>query len=196
MATPLGHYLLGLSIARLSSPRGPRSWPFYLAFLGCAADLDFLFGILIGEPARFHRGFSHSLLASLMIGLIGVALLKRFSAKRWTLFFLLCSLYASHLLLDFFTLDTGYPYGIPLFWPSLETYQSPWVLLPNVQHSSRSSLSLHNLYVALRELLIFGTLCLLVFYSTSRHGVKIRRVFAFGSFWLLAVILLLFSDTV
>ncbi|MDZ7379427.1 MAG: metal-dependent hydrolase [candidate division KSB1 bacterium] len=90
-------------------------------------------------------------------------------------------MYTSHLLLDFFTLDTGAPYGIPLFWPfSQETYQSHWPVLPNVQHTSGPLLSVHNLMLVLREAAVLLPAVGLVL-TLKVHG----RFWPRGMAWLL-----------
>ena len=40
---------------------------------------------------------------------------------------------SSHIFLDFFSSDTSFPYGIPLFWPfSYEYFMSPFPLFRDV----------------------------------------------------------------
>ena len=57
---------------------------------------------------------------------------------------------------DLFTLDNGFPIGIPLFWPLSDVFISaPFYVIPNVLHSS-NVIGLHNLNVVLLELLLFG----------------------------------------
>ena len=139
MATPVGHYLLGLSITALVArdARERRQAPWW-ALVACAPDLDALPGLAVGDLSRFHHGASHSLAAAGLAALATAAILAyRRDAATLRTAVLVFALYLSHSVLDSFTLDTGLPIGVPFFWPwSVETYQSPWVLLPNVQHSS------------------------------------------------------------
>jgi inner membrane protein len=109
------------------------SWCLVMAM---APDLDFLLGILMGQPSRYHQGLSHSLGAAVMVSL---ALTLLYSRKRHTMageggrFFLA---YASHLVLDFWGADTRPPYGIPLFWPLSErVYLALWPVFMGVQHT-------------------------------------------------------------
>lgn len=87
-------------------------WPFLV--VANIPDLDFIPGILVGDPTRFHHFESHSL----FFGLVVSFLLSKISrAPFWAL--LLVGL--SHPLLDLLTWDSyGFysdHHGIPLFWP-------------------------------------------------------------------------------
>jgi inner membrane protein len=158
MATPVGHYLLGLSITQiLSRDPAQRRQGLWLATIACLPDLDLIPGLFVAELAPFHRGASHSFAAAAIFSVGVLLLLKWRTGKLVPDFFLLSFvLYSSHAVLDFFTLDPGEPRGVPLFWPwSLETYQSPWLLLPHVQHTRAPVFSTHNLFVIIREMLLF-----------------------------------------
>jgi inner membrane protein len=158
MATPVGHYLLGLSITQiLARDPAQRRRGLCLASIACLPDLDLIPGLFVGDLARFHHGASHSFAAALLFSL-GVLFLLKWWTRKLILSVVLLSfvLYASHALLDFFTLDPGKPHGVPFFWPwQLETYQSPWPLLPHVQHTRAPIFSIHNLFLVIREMLLF-----------------------------------------
>ena len=105
-------------------------------------DLDFVPGILIGDPGRFHHGPSHSLTAALVGGLLLSFLLVKMlrgrisSSKIWIC--CSCSL-LFHPFLDYFSMDTSEPYGVPLFWPLVETYFiSPISLFLDIQRDQSS----------------------------------------------------------
>jgi inner membrane protein len=72
MPTAVTHALAGLAVGELLAP-GPMPWPYHAVTLGLGLlpDLDvlaFSFGIPYGS--RFgHRGFSHSLLCGVVVGL-------------------------------------------------------------------------------------------------------------------------------
>jgi inner membrane protein len=158
MATPVGHYLFGLSIAHAVARDEPdRRRAFWLAAIACFPDLDFIPGLLVGQPSRFHHGVSHSFAAAAGFFLLAWLFLSWGGRIPSTRAAVLCfALYASHALLDFVTRDGGAPYGIPLFWPwSHESYQSPWLLLPPVQHTNLAILGAHNLLLIAREGMIF-----------------------------------------
>jgi membrane-bound metal-dependent hydrolase YbcI (DUF457 family) len=158
MASPIGHYLFGLSIGQaFARDSVERRQAFWLATIACLPDLDVIPGLLVGSLAMFHRSATHSILAALIFALIAGQVFRwwrwQVSVRFSVLLFLL---YGSHLLLDCLTLDTGYPYGVPLFWPwNHETYQSPWAVLPNVQHTRAPLVSIHNVLLVLRESIIF-----------------------------------------
>ncbi|RPI28087.1 MAG: metal-dependent hydrolase [Acidobacteria bacterium] len=140
MATPVGHGLAGLSLlwlaGRFFSGLRPMRLAWLAIFFALLPDFDFLPGLLIGKPAAFHHGISHSLGFGLLASLIG-SLSARRSTRRPTgvIFLLLFFCYSSHLLLDYFGNDARPPYGIPVFWPvTSELYLSPIPLFPGVRH--------------------------------------------------------------
>ncbi|HXK60924.1 MAG TPA: metal-dependent hydrolase [Acidobacteriota bacterium] len=138
MATPIGHGLAALSLFWASGRIGQRTFPFlWLAVIfALMPDLDFLPGMIIGKPAAFHHGVSHSAGFALVAALIGTVLARRGTGRlSGALFLLLFFSYSSHLVLDYFGSDSRPPYGIPLFWPlSSERYLSPVPLFHGVHH--------------------------------------------------------------
>jgi membrane-bound metal-dependent hydrolase YbcI (DUF457 family) len=181
MATPVGHYLLGLSIARLVARDGSdrRQAPWWALVAG-APDLDVLPGLAVGNLSRFHHGASHSVAAAALAALAATAFtLSRGRRASWRILALVFALYISHTVLDVFTVDTGVPIGVPLFWPwSQETFQAPWALLPHVQHTEQPLISVHNALLMVREVLIFAPLVGLVF--AARAPVRRERVTAWA----------------
>jgi hypothetical protein len=102
-----------------------------------APDLDFLPGLVLGQPALYHQGISHSVgsaLAAAMVIAAGFAYLKRESFRP---FFGLCFVaFLSHLVMDFFGPDNRLPYGVPFFWPLSEMYfLSPMPFLLGTHHA-------------------------------------------------------------
>ncbi len=73
MCTPVGHSLAALGIFYLAGRRPSRDeirrlgWFIVLANL---PDFDFIPGILIGDPGRFHHTYSHSIGFVLLIMLL------------------------------------------------------------------------------------------------------------------------------
>ena len=127
MASPLGHGLIGLIIARTqrtTSQLGSRYFAWYaFAILSAnAPDLDFLPGLLLDEPFRYHRGPVHSLAAAFAFGGLVYILARRRMSQARTLAALGFSCYSSHLLLDL-------P-GVPLFWPF--SWSQPALALPSI----------------------------------------------------------------
>ncbi len=166
MATPLGHALAGASASLLSGPDASLRGPLAVgALAGAAPDLDFLPGIVLGDPSRFHHGPSHSL--AFAVAAAGLAWLLA-SRHRWRWALSAGSAYASHLLLDALTVDPSTPVGLQLFWPLDDAYVlSPFTPLPRVLHTTVSVVNLHNLAVALLELVLFGGLLWLVVRARS-----------------------------
>jgi inner membrane protein len=172
VASPIGHALSGYAIGRIGGRGGaPGLW------IGCAAlavapDLDFVPGILVGQPALYHQDASHSLWVALAVSLLAALALCRgrhLLLRRWAIFF---SAYASHLVIDLFGPDGRPPIGIPLFWPwSDAAYLFPVALLPGIQHAESTTtetaawiasiLSWYNVKAILIEMALVAPLLLL-----------------------------------
>lgn len=152
MASPVGHTLLGLAVGRASgtgSPAGdpaPETSPagrhrLMLAATAIVAalapDLDFLPGLLTGDPNRFHQLYSHSIGAMLVFGLACAALARWRSGDVPVWRYALAGTigFGSHLVMDFFTHDPRAPFGIPIFWPlSAEHFTSPVSIFRGILH--------------------------------------------------------------
>lgn len=197
MATPLGHYLLGLSITQgLARNSAEQKRGLWLALVACMPDLDIIPGFFVGRLAQFHHGITHSFAAAAIFSIFAWLFFSgRARSISLNLSILVFLLYASHVVLDFVTLDTGAPYGVPLFWPwSHDSYQSSWLLLPNVQHTRAPLFSLHNIALMAREAVIFLPLVAFI------HGVKhrkttwpLRSAWFYGGWFILAVLASVFS---
>jgi inner membrane protein len=191
MATPVGHYLLGLSVTQLLARNSDeRRQGLWLATIACVPDLDVIPGLLVGKLNQFHHGASHSFFAAALFSLVGVWVFRwwgwKFSGRLLLLLFLL---YASHNVLDTLCIDTGPPFGVPLLWPwSQETYQSPWLLLPDVHHTIAPLLSTHNVLLAIQETLIFLPLAGFIHtLKVARQPWSQRGAWFYGS-WFLSVL--------
>jgi inner membrane protein len=158
MATPVGHVIAGYAIygfTRAPKAKERMGLAFLAVIVAFAPDLDMLPGLLVGKPALYHGGISHSLGIALLVSLGAAAILK-LRGRGFLAIFSLCFLaYSSHLLLDWLGPDGRPPFGIPIFWPiSSETYLSPVPVLLGVRHAStadativewlRGIFSLHN----------------------------------------------------
>jgi inner membrane protein len=146
MATPLGHALAGYAVysfTRGTDGRDNRRLLLLCIFAATAPDLDFVPGLLMGTPARYHQGVTHSLGFALLmsLGAAGVG-------SRWGISLpLLCSCTSiaslSHLVLDFLGPDTRPPFGIPLLWPiSDQHFISPVPILLGVRHATTAGTSI------------------------------------------------------
>jgi inner membrane protein len=174
MPSSIGHSLAGYIVYGITTrPKGVQQWQFLaLCLLAAnAPDLDFLPGFFVGDPNRYHHGFSHSigfsvLFASFLSILIVLLKMRGF----WPNFPIFLTLSTSHLFLDYLTKDTSFPYGLPLLWPfSNKYYMASFAFLPYIQRVSSSSVdfirslfSFHNFCAVTIEFLIFFPLVVLV----------------------------------
>jgi len=170
MASPIGHSLCGYAI--YSTINKKINWKELLGFIVVAnlADIDFLFGFLIGEPNKYHHQFTHSIFISLIIAAV-VACYFKFRNRRQirNIFITVFSLYSSHVIIDYFTRDTSPPYGEQLFWPFSNNYFiSSISIFRDIYKASTSSefflslFSYYNLWTILTEVIIFTILIVMV----------------------------------
>src|SRR5690349_14456383 len=135
MPSPLGHALAGLTL-HVSTARdrelGSRSRIGVILGAALAPDLDLLLRFVDGR--NHHQGASHSLGAALLAGLAVLGLSRLVArAWRWDLGLLACGAWLSHLVLDYFSVDTHPPIGIPALWPFAGGYfKSPWSLFLDI----------------------------------------------------------------
>ena len=126
MALPIAHATAGYLIHRLDRRRsGSGTWPRALAFMALAnlPDADFLVGFALGRPGTFHRGISHTVLAALVVGAaLGALACRRSKDRWWQASLVFAAVYASHLLVDAFTIDERAPAGAQFFWPLSKAY--------------------------------------------------------------------------
>lgn len=155
MPTPIGHMLAGAAVGILmSSEKSVRRGAFVGALAGVAADFDFVPGIVIGAPGRFHHAATHSVTFALLAGLLAMLVAKN-SRFHWAM--LVSLAYASHLILDLVTFDDSAPHGIPVLWPlSTAYFQSPFTLFPSVPWGGPTLLTVYNITLGLRELGLTG----------------------------------------
>jgi membrane-bound metal-dependent hydrolase YbcI (DUF457 family) len=161
-------YLIPSCHRRIAEPYDACSVSFWRE----APDLDFIPGLLVGEPGRYHHGPSHSLGFAILFGLtvgLAILLLRLGDVIRNSIIFF--SLYLSHVILDYFSTDTSLPYGVPLLWPlSGEYYTAPFAFLPDIHRGAATStikfiasvFSLHNLWAVTVESLMFIPLIFLM----------------------------------
>lgn len=173
MPTPIGHSLLSTVIYSGVNRNKLKLNGFdYLVclFIGIFPDLDFLPGLILGTPSRFHHGMTHSLFFGIIIGTsagLFIGWLKKKNGPHYGI--LLIAVYFSHLLADFLGVDTKFPFGEQLFWPFWQGYVlSPVPIFLDVYRSSSQSdfftslFNFHNLQAVFVELLICCPIWLLV----------------------------------
>lgn len=179
----LGHIAFGLAAtphaclprANAKPPTTKQIWvtAIILASVSYAPDLDVI-GFMVGIPYEHiwgHRGATHSIGWSLLVGGVGTAII-RLSGRSWgllaglsiwRLFLLLAGLTLSHALLDMMT--TG-GLGVALFWPvDHGRYFLPWQFIPVAKIGL--AIDAYQLKVFAKELLIFAP-CLLYAYTQLR----------------------------
>jgi inner membrane protein len=172
MPSPVGHSLAGCIIYTIApGMQGMARWQVIALYLlaANAPDLDFVPGLLLGDVNRFHHGASHGVgFAVLFAALLSFALRIVRKQWRWRDFFIVFSLYVSHLVLDYLSTDTGAPFGVPFFWPVSNAYYiAPFVLFSDIHRSNSTAdffyslLSLHNLWSVTLELLVLSPFLLL-----------------------------------
>lgn len=126
MALPIAHATVGYLVHRLDRRRtGFGGCRRALAFMAIAnlPDADFALGFVIGQPGVFHRGLSHTLLAALVFGAALGALTRWRHGGRWLpASAVFACVYASHLLIDAFTIDERGPAGAQFLWPLSDAY--------------------------------------------------------------------------
>ncbi len=182
MCSPVGHSLMGAVIYvafnrdRLNVK---ENWKGYLSYVIVAnvPDLDIIPGMLKGDINLYHHQITHTLFFAALFTL-GVYVFYRPRGEKITLrkvlpFFLL---YLSHLVLDFFAVDTKPPYGEELFWPFTANYyiSSVTPFLDIVRgRTLLSAINMHNLKAVLVEIAAFGPILLVaMLYQKSRVSFK------------------------
>jgi membrane-bound metal-dependent hydrolase YbcI (DUF457 family) len=153
--TPIGHALAGLAVAGMAG-RSKRLEPLDVAALvacAIAPDVDLVLNLF--DVANHHRGGSHS------IGAVAVAGLVFAMARRAGLVraggIAAAAAWATHLLLDYFGLDTSPPMGVMALWPfSNAFYVSPIPVFYDVPRVFTVAATIHNLKALAIELLIMG----------------------------------------
>jgi membrane-bound metal-dependent hydrolase YbcI (DUF457 family) len=124
MPSPIGHTLAGCAVAlALIPPQMSQAWQAWALCLISSnlPDLDFIPGLLTGNPRAFHRGPSHSLTAAFIVAGLGASLWIGSPLPWLTRAGLIFLAYGSHVGLDYFTPGRG----VLLSWPiSRRRYQA------------------------------------------------------------------------
>ncbi len=181
MASPVGHALGGVLVYALDRKRKFNIPVFLVAILLAGLpDIDFLFGYVIGQPNKYHHGFTHSFVFVIIAGLIAALIMGRKSKKQfWSLSGLFVGSGVSHIILDSIAKDTSPPFGSPVFWPFTDRYFIfPVEVLSDIHRASdstgfiKSLFSMHNMMSVGRELLILLPIILLVIILNKRYRTK------------------------
>lgn len=175
MATSIGHALLGLTVAStVCRGRVQDRWVWYAlaVFAANAPDLDHLPGMLMDEPARFHRLATHSLLGLIVFAAIVFVAARKLTRQPLRAAVVAALAYASHLVLDM-------PW-IPWLWPlSPEFVPIAWAPIAADIHTTPGAdaatligelLSRRNLLEIPRELAAYMPLLLASWWLFARRS--------------------------
>lgn len=163
MATPIGHALAGIAAGSLATGRhdliGPRADLVLFAAVAVAADLDFIPGLISGDMTYWHHGFSHSLGAALLCGLIMAYIGHKRGGQAWWWAWAGFMVWGSHVLVDYLTLDTLPPHGVPLLWPLSGEYfrTDNWIFF-DVKRGLSAQVFWHDIKAAIWEVLVLAPL--------------------------------------
>lgn len=182
MALCLAHATAGYLAYEILRPPGAHR-PLLLAgavALANVPDLDFLPGLVLGEPSAFHRGVTHTLVGVVMGTAIAAPIVRRLRLLRgvvppwggWTTFVFVAL--ASHLLIDVVSVDTTPPCGAALLWPfSDHLFYAPFTGLGDLPLDRESRLGFVRSLVAAPALIAWAReLALLVATVALVHIVR------------------------
>ena len=157
-----------------------------LAFIVIAnfADIDYLFGFLVGKPNLYHHQFTHSIGFTIIIAAGLAYFLKLRNLANFTrTFLIILATYGSHILVDFFTKDTSLPYGEQLFLPfSREYFLSSFSIFRDIHKATTSGefflalFSSYNLYTVLTEIMIFASLLILTYLIKNKFNIEEAKI--------------------
>jgi membrane-bound metal-dependent hydrolase YbcI (DUF457 family) len=182
MPLPIAHGLIGASVVVLSREgfSWRRDWRAVLlgATVAVIPDFDLFFSWVLGYGLKWHGGFTHSIIFSMVIGSLVVALMRE-GGTRDILVYTMATL--SHGVLDVITKkEFG---GSQLFWPfSPHRYRlglfSYFEFYPDPATGAISSILARGLLISCYEALIFAPILVFVVWWKSRRkeGIGIGRV--------------------
>lgn len=168
MPFPIAHGLVAASLAAATSSEKPllRDWQTLLlcAALGNLPDCDFFFVWILRMEGSWHRGFSHSIVFSLIVG-FGLAALLAWLFKqpfKRTNAWLFAGAILSHVLLDLATTRSATT-GAQVLWPfSARRFALDLFAYNDIEgliHRNAWADSLEGaFYLCLTEIVLFGTI--------------------------------------
>jgi len=178
MATPVGHSLAGWFLYRALEQTGDRSELNlrqirigFCILMANLPDIDYLPGLILGNPHAFHHGPTHSLAFLLCAWVLGFLVGPNLGWTRARAAWLAGLCVLSHLVMDCLTSDMKAPYGIPLLWPWVHTsVTSPVSLfLPPAKSSFKDLFQFWNILVILMEFLLFSPILYFLRPSTRQR---------------------------
>ena len=169
MPSPIGHALAGLTAAwAVDLVPGDRAWrtapesaswfrragnglTLACVTLGAAADLDLLFAA--------HRTVTHSVGAVILVGAVAAELAASARRPVARIALMCAAAYATHLFIDWLSIDLSKPQGIQALWPfSREWFISGIDLFRQTERRDlwTSDTMAKNLKAILQEVVILG----------------------------------------
>ncbi|MBN1997975.1 metal-dependent hydrolase [candidate division KSB1 bacterium] len=181
MPSPFGHLLSGVVIFsgfRKKKLNGLNLFILVL-FFSILPDFDFLFGLVEGQPNKYHHHFTHSFFFVVFAGVIGAWIFARFEKiSKKSVIWLFIMPGVVHLLLDSLAIDTSIPRGSPLFWPLWKEYFiSPVLIFSDIQRSPETAkffpslFSRHNFMAVMIELLYLSPLLIFIIWKRNKTNV-------------------------
>lgn len=192
MPLPLAHSLAAVAVYKGVDADGTlAAWPRLLlaVVIANAADLDYVPGLLAGEPNLYHHvGFSHSAVFALLAAPV-VAWLAAAAGRRWPVAsrsmsavsgtaLMVALLLLSHVVLDAFNRDLRPPAGVPMFWPLADVAVNPYPWFVETAKLGGegsawqfvlSLINLHNLYALAWEFATVAPVIALVAWWRARR---------------------------
>ena len=170
MPTPIGHMLAGAIIFK-SQKKSVGLFLFLSVLLfALLPDIDFLFGLIVGDANRYHHLWTHSLAFTIVAGFLGGFFFAKWRCE--SLLFssaIFISAGTSHVFLDCLALDKREPFGCPIWWPFSQKFIiSPVPLFSDVSRVSdshlffESLLNMHNLRTVLIEIALLVPILIFV----------------------------------
>jgi inner membrane protein len=141
MPSPIGHTLAGLSgylLLRYQVSQPKRIW-LCLSSIAIAnlPDIDFLPGLLQGQPWLYHRQATHSFCLALLFSWLLTWWAKPTGLPRRLIRLWSAGLYCSHIVLDLLVIDRKPPAGVQALWPFSNNYVlAPISFIPGLQAQS------------------------------------------------------------
>lgn len=185
MPSPIGHSLSGILLYQIFNRHNAkydvRRLLLYVFFANLP-DIDLAIGFLVNNPNFYHQSIIHSLGAAVFAGLIAGIVLMRKKGLFFHSLLLFSGLYYSHVILDYLASasDTGYPFGVALFWPfSNEYYVFPVTIFLDILRGTSNEtffsgmFNLHNLWAVMIELVLFLPLIIIFHCIIFRKHQKI-----------------------
>jgi inner membrane protein len=168
MPSPIGHALAGVAVAWAGAPSLDRRVTLAAASLAVVPDIDLVLGPLAGLFGLVvpHRTVSHSIGALIVVTIIAAIVTGKVTRRNRARIVAVCAAaYASHLVLDWISVDPTPPYGIQAMWPfSDRFYISGWNLFGPTARTGVFTVPtmLVNLKAGVQEIAILGPIVFLL----------------------------------